>query len=116
MTLSGILSRISEYIPHDSVRPSPTTMAVLRDAVASLPRLVEPASFTLTLTRDIKKKGRADEWTATADGFRSGIGRTRLEAKGSFFGSNLPGLGCVELVDVDPESTMPELTWRAYNK
>jgi len=72
--------------------------------------------FTLTLSRNIKHKGQANEWTASADGFRPGIGRTRLEAKGSFFGANMPELGCVGQVDIDPESTMPQLTWKAYNR
>lgn len=70
----------------------------------------------LTISRNPDLKGCANEWTASAPWFLPGIGRTRVEAKGSFFGANLDRFRVLSVTDIDPESTMPSLTWESYNR
>jgi hypothetical protein len=67
----------------------------------------------IVLSRNTKKKGCADEWTATVKGMRPGIGYNRTEAIGSLFSANLRVFGITEREDRDPESSNPVVTWHA---
>lgn len=67
--------------------------------------------MTITLTRDINKKGCADEWTVMSEGLRGGIGKNRIEALGSFLSGNLEHFGITSRIDIDPESETPIATW-----
>lgn len=66
----------------------------------------------LTITRDIKKIGRSDEWQADLERCKfSGIGHTRVEAIGSLVSANLARFEIDERMDIDPESNKQEILW-----
>jgi hypothetical protein len=68
----------------------------------------------LILARDPVKVGRSDEWSATSEGLRGGIGKNRTEALGSFFAANIRAFGITEQEDRDPgNAENPVVTWRA---
>lgn len=69
--------------------------------------------ITLRLERIAGRKGHANEWECTSDGFIPGSGRTRTEAQGNFFSANFPRFGVARQVDLDHESTTPEVVWES---
>lgn len=70
-----------------------------------------PATHSITIARDPKRKGCSDEWTAVIDEeippggkrkHRVGIGRNSTEAMGTLVGTNLELFGISRIANVDP--------------